>query len=294
MPSVSIVGVGRLGGALALALANVGYKVGLVVHESLKTAEAVAARITDGADIAFLRDMERISSEIVLIACPDPTIAEACNTLRSRISAGQVVLHASGSLSSEVLSPLRGSGAAIGSMHPLASISDPIEGASRFGGTYFCVEGDPAAVNAAENMAQKLGALPFGIDPRTKPLYHASAVMAAGHAVALFDAACEVLSKCGVESSMAGKILLPLLQSSVDNLKRHTPEMALTGTYARVDVDTADKHLRFMNDHVRPAVADIYIDLAIRSVELALRAGADEDRLAELRRRILMAKENRE
>lgn len=285
-----MIGVGRLGGALAIALARAEYQIVRLVHRSAGTAAKVSRNIASRVELSRLSDVVRLDSDIVLVACPDQVMEEMVREMRAKTKGGQIVLHTSGSLSSEVLSPLRNTGAAIGSMHPLASISDPIDGASRFEGTYFCVEGDAPAVKVGRQMAKSLGANPFAIDPGSKPLYHASAVMAAGHTVALFDAACEVLSACGVEINMTRKILLPLIRTSIDNLKTQPPDRALTGTYARADASTAEKHLMFLKDQVRSETVEIYIDLALRSVELALRAGGNGQQLAKIQDLILMAK----
>ena len=74
-------------------------------------------------------------------------------------------------------------------MHPLVSVSDAFLGAERFAGVYFCIEGEAAAVAAATSLAISLGGKAFSIPTDSKPLYHAAAVTASGHLVAVTDAA---------------------------------------------------------------------------------------------------------
>jgi predicted short-subunit dehydrogenase-like oxidoreductase (DUF2520 family) len=179
-------------------------------------------------------------------------------------------------------------------MHPLVSVSDPVVGADRFRGAYFCIEGNDEAVAAASELAESLGGNPFSIETKFKPLYHASAVMACGHMVALIDAALEMLSRCGIESERAQDVLLPLIRSTIENLETQSPAEALTGTFARADADAFERHLLAFDDEVSGEIRDIYLLLGERSMDLAERRGADPEKVAELRSRISIAKRNRE
>jgi predicted short-subunit dehydrogenase-like oxidoreductase (DUF2520 family) len=58
-----------------------------------------------------------------------------------------------------------------------------------FRDVYFCVEGDARAVRIARMLVAQLGGRSFTVTSESKPLYHASAVRASGHVVALFDLA---------------------------------------------------------------------------------------------------------
>jgi len=60
--------------------------------------------------------------------------------------------------------------------------------------------------------------------------------MASPHLVALFDLAAEMLSACGISKKSARQVLLPLVESTVNNLMVMNPEQALTGTFARGDI----------------------------------------------------------
>ena len=127
-----------------------------------------------------------------------------------------------------------------------------------------------------------LGGETFTISPGDKALYHAAAVMSAGHVVALFDVALDTLRRCGLSETRARKILLPLLRSVADNLARHAPARALTGSFARADVETVRKHLRALARLEDPDALAVYRLLGERSLKLA--AGADPALLEMIRR----------
>jgi len=292
MPGLSIIGPGRLGGALALALERSGYSIETIVYRSFEPAREVASKLLAEPSLIAFDQLDSLSSPVILIASGDPEIERISARLADFLTRAQTVLHTSGSLSSDTLSALRHIGCAVGSMHPLVSISDPVMGSERFDGAYFCVEGDAAAIKVGTDLASALGAKPFTIESRFKPLYHAAAVTASGHLVALIDVSIEMLSNCGLSAVDAKEILMPLIDSTLENLKIQTPDEALTGTFARADSAAFERHLAAMLEVISPDAVEIYLALAERSLTLALRRGADKYNISDLMDRISIAKAN--
>jgi predicted short-subunit dehydrogenase-like oxidoreductase (DUF2520 family) len=289
--SISIVGAGRLGGALAIALARKNYRISSVAARRFETAARVAQLIKPPPQILTAENLAALpSSDIVFITTPDPEIEPTAVRLAANrnFNSETIFLHTSGSLSSAVLSKLKNVGANTGSLHPLVSVSDSGAGAERFAGAFFCVEGDAMAVAAAKQIVADLGGESFEINPEFKTLYHAAALMTAGHLVALFDVAAETLSRCGIEESEARRILLPLARSAVENLGRQTPAAALTGTFARADAETMRRHLESLGEH--ETALRIYVELGKRSIELAREQGADDEKLEEMSRELVNSK----
>ncbi len=289
MPSVSIVGVGRAGGALALALHRAGYKIDHLIHRDPETAEQIRSLIPEATLFASSGSMPSIASDVIIIATPDPDIRTAAEQLSDQLKRNTVVLHTSGSLSSDILSTLAEKGCATGSMHPLVSISDPVSGSLGFADVYFCIEGEKDAVMAATSIVESLGGRAFSIATRFKPLYHAAAVMSSGHFVALIDVAVEMLAKCGIDPQMAKEILLPLMKSTLSNLETRDPARALTGSFARADADAVERHLGAFDDEMQ-SIREIYLLLGERSIELAAANGADSAAVEKLRENIAIAK----
>ena len=215
--NISIIGIGKLGGALALALDAKGFEIDfLVARTPAKIAEIVA--LTDST-ILSPNEISQIDSDLIIIATQDSQIENVTALLSKKLENKPTILHTSGSLSSEILDDLQKNGCPTGSFHPLVSISDSFLGKDRFQNAYFCVEGSEKAVEKGKILAEKLGGKSFSIKTENKILYHASAVTACGHLVALFDASLEMLEKCGLDDLTAKKILMPLVESTVENLK---------------------------------------------------------------------------
>jgi predicted short-subunit dehydrogenase-like oxidoreductase (DUF2520 family) len=296
---IAIVGAGRLGVALGRALGRAGYRIDVVVTRRPAQARKAARLIGPGVLSLTPGQLGRLTSEqldrlsrcdLILIATPDDVIGLAAVQLttlfktRRRTSSdkGRVqraALHTSGALSSEILGPLREAGLAIGSLHPLISVSDPVLGAEMLRHAFFCVEGDRLAVRRARSIVRKLRGLSFTIDARKKGLYHASAVTASGHLVALFDIALEMLTRCGLSPRRARQVLLPLVKSTIANISTKPPARALTGTFARGDSATVRRHLAAIeSEQLRDALA-AYLVLGARSVRLGRKAGASASEL---------------
>ena len=212
-------------------------------------------------------------SKVLIISTPDDHILEtatAIAALPGNPSMGRTVLHTSGALSSaDVLVPLAEKGFHTGSLHPLVSVSEPLTGADKLIGAFYCVEGDAAASRAARSIVRKLQGSSFHIASKHKPLYHAAAVTASGHIVALFSFATDMLTRAGLNQKTARKVLLSLLESTVANLSVADPKNALTGTFARGDLDTVKRHLRALSGREFAEALAAYKLLGRRSLELA-------------------------
>ena len=266
-PTVSIIGSGRLGTALAHALASHGYPIQSVVARRLQNARKAAAEL-DARPKAYAASQIRFlpPSELFLICVPDDQIASLATKL-SRLDSDfkPVVLHTSGALSSEVLLPLRAKGWSTGSVHPLLSISDS---QASIKPAFWSVEGDRGAVRLAKRLVEDLGGTSFSVRTAEKPLYHAAAVMTSGNVVALFDVALEMLVHSGLTRKTARRILQPLLASTVQSLERQDPQQALTGTFSRGDIETVKRHLAALKNHQLADALELYRLLGKRSLRL--------------------------
>jgi len=282
---VAIIGAGRLGSALALALSRSGYPVVALVARRAAHARRAARALSPRplALAATQLDLLPDTADLLLVTTPDDQIAGVAARLAevfaARPAAGsprrprRVALHASGALPSDALAPLGAHGFSLGSLHPLVSVSDPAAGGARnLRGAFYCLEGEARALTLARKIVRALGGQSFSLAARDKSLYHAAAVIASGHTVALFSLAADLLARCGLSHARARQVLLPLLDSTLDNLRSHAPEQALTGTFARADLSTVRKHLAALRDagDVRGATA-IYALLGERSLRLAAR-----------------------
>jgi predicted short-subunit dehydrogenase-like oxidoreductase (DUF2520 family) len=291
MIRISIIGPGRVGGALALSLPKAKYTIeNLVYRGRSNDLVTLIQGQTNVTKVLSIDDVVDLASDIVFITTQDSAISDVAAQLAEKITGTPIVFHTSGALSSSALRPLQAHGSRTGSIHPLVSISKPELGPARFRGAYFCVEGDPVAVEAGKTIVEDLGGQAFTVDTKFKTLYHAAAVTACGHVVALFDAAVEMMTKCDLSPEQSKDILIPLVTSTILNLGEQSTAAALTGTFARADSETFTKHLTALNENVSDELLEIYLLLGERSLELASKQGASPERIETLRAKVAIAK----
>jgi predicted short-subunit dehydrogenase-like oxidoreductase (DUF2520 family) len=265
--SVAILGAGRMGQGFALALGEAGHRVTLISRSSHPVIPPL--RLHSGTREKALRDVS-----VVVLAVPDSAIASLAGELAAQggVTPRHVVLHLSGLRGREALDALASTGAALGSLHPLQTISDPATAAARFTGAYAGVEGDDRAVAAGDALARSLGMVPVRIPAGAKPAYHAGAAFAANYTTALVAVAERLALGAGIAPDVARRLYLPLIRGAAANLEAG-PAAALTGPVRRGDVETVAAHLAALG----PEDRKLYVLLAREALRLAREAGLPQE-----------------
>lgn len=260
--TISIIGAGRVGATLGERLRELGWRIGAVVTRSAATARAARRAIGAGAP-RWRLSADILNAEIVLIAVPDGKIAPVAGSLShiaGRACRGKIVLHTSGALDKSALAPLARLGAFTGSIHPMQTFTG--RGAPNLKHVIFAIEGHPRARRISAQIARQLGSVPVTIEGSGKPAYHAAGALAAGHALALIEAATRILMAQGFSRRRAMGALLPLTRQMLENFERHGARAAWTGPIARGDFAIVAKHAKALRRFPRE-FAQSYAALAL-------------------------------
>ncbi len=247
MSTFRVVGPGRAGRSLAVALEAAGHRSAGFIGRREPIADAA------------------LGVDIVLITTPDDTVADVA--ARVTPTPGTVVLHVSGSLGLDVL----GTHPRRGSLHPLVPLPTVDVGAARLrSGITFAVAGDPVARSLAEDLGGR--AVEVGDGQRTA--YHAAAAIAANHVVALLGQVERVAAAAGLPlDAFAG-----LVRAATDDAFALGPRAALTGPASRGDWRTIESHRRALGGLAAPRTEltayDALVGLA-RRLRLDATDGAD-------------------
>ena len=268
-----------MGAGLGLALSRRGNEVTHLVRSDRPAPPGAGLSI---GIPAWRRAVDQAS--VVLVATPDAAIAGAAQSLHDlgTIGPSHVVLHLSGLHDRTSLAALAGTGAALGSLHPLQAVSDPETAPMRLAGAFAGVEGDDRAIDCGERLAREVGMRPVRLPSGSKPGYHAAAAMASNLAVALYAVAMRVAEGAGLSQREAGPMYLGLLRGTVENLAAGDAAAALTGAIRRGDADTVAAHLRALGRDER----EIYRLLGREALRLAERAGLAAPAVEAVRRRL--------
>jgi predicted short-subunit dehydrogenase-like oxidoreductase (DUF2520 family) len=270
-PRVAIIGAGRAGRSLALALTRAAVPVTVCVRRPTDLPPPIECSLDPWAEILSAAD-------VVLLAVPDDAITEVAARVNDATLARTVVLHCSGLRDRTALAPLEGNAAGLGSFHPLQTLAGDTEAAERLRAAFAVLEGDAVAVAAGRRLAAVLGMRALELQAADKPKYHAAAVITSNYTVTLAAVAARLAREAGVPEEAATRIFLPLLAGTVRNLDQLGPGSALTGPIRRGDVGTVRAHLAALDGESRR----LYAVLGLSAVELAREGGLAEARAREL------------
>jgi predicted short-subunit dehydrogenase-like oxidoreductase (DUF2520 family) len=268
----ALVGPGRAGTAVALALVETGRRVVTVAGRRTDAPSTRAAAERFIARAVAVDDAGR-DADLVVIATPDAAIESTAAAVAPGLRPGALVVHLSGARGLDALAPIAESrpDVRIGALHPLQTFP-PADAAARdaLGGAWAAVAG-PAAV---DELARELGLRPFRVDDAHRARYHAAACVASNHVVALLGQVERLASAAGVPF----EAFVPLVRASVDNAFASGPAAALTGPVARGDVATVAAHL----DAIGSDEQSSYRGLAVEAHRLSARDDAELRALLEV------------
>jgi len=256
-----IIGAGIVGTALAVRLEEAGHKcIGVHTRSRLSYERFCSYLMIDHLSLEELVP----EADILFITTQDGMIRTVAENLSSDtlIKPGQVWIHCSGSLPSEILRVKEGLPIQCLSLHPLQAFASVDKALAILWGTHFGIEGDNQELG--EGIVKDLGGIPHPILAAQKSLYHAGAVVASNYLVVLASLAVELFTEAGIQAEEALASLLPLMRGTLYNLEQVGLPQALTGPIARGDTQVVQGHL----DHLPAKLVEIYQGLGLKALEL--------------------------
>jgi predicted short-subunit dehydrogenase-like oxidoreductase (DUF2520 family) len=306
----AVIGAGRLGASLALALRH----HGLILTGFTAATPAGRARAEEwlaAPATQSVAGLVRARPALYFVCVPDGAVADVAAELGGALAAPQagsgagaaggeaaaappqavpqavtrpvaqpasrpVVVHTSGATSVAVLAPCEKAGAAALVFHPLQTFPEPLSGASRFAGAGVAITPGPAypddAGTAGLQIADLLGLRPFFLADDKRSLYHAAASVACNYLVTLEHLADDLFAKAGVPERVTFELFLPLVRATLDNLAAHGPVRALTGPLSRGDAATIAAHLQALAADA-PEALPLYREVGRATLELVAARG---------------------
>lgn len=237
MATFILVGPGRAGMSLSVALRRAGHSAIGVLARNEEAASGAAAQL-DTQALAWEDDLP--PSDLLIVAVRDDAIEEVAARLGPGAGAVRYAVHLSGLKPVATLQALADGGPAIGSLHPLQTLPNPTDGAAALPGAWVAVTAEDGGLRRfLEDLTHSVGARPFPLADAHRALYHAAAAASSNFVVATLALAEELFGRAGVPFAAAR----PLAEAVTDNAFRLGPLGALTGPIARSDVGTVRSQL---------------------------------------------------
>jgi predicted short-subunit dehydrogenase-like oxidoreductase (DUF2520 family) len=240
----SIAGAGNVGCQLAHSLLKRGYHLKYIYKKSKFSS----------FNQYVSEDIETIvkESDIIFISTQESKIKEVSDGF-SKISElrGKFFFHTSNSLNSNELESLKRKGAQVASFSPVQTFVHFEPESDLFKGIYFLLEGDPGAIEIAEEIARRLNAHIIKVDKNKKAFYHIAAVSSCNFMFSILSFAQQQLKKTGTPDL---KILLPLVNQTLANVEKKGLKESLTGPLQRGQIHVIKKHL----ESLEPDEAEFY------------------------------------
>jgi len=267
--TVSVIGAGRVGVTLGVALAKAGHEVVAVTAVSQASRDRAAERLP-GVPVTEPHEAAARAS-LILLCVPDDTLPGLVAGLAATGAelSGRIVVHTSGRYGTGVLQPATERGALPLALHPVMTFTGRPDDVQRLDGISFGVTAPDELRPVAEALVIEMGGEPVFIREADRALYHAALASAANHLVALVAEAGDLLR--GVGAANPGRLLSPLLYAALDNALR-LGDAGLTGPVARGDADTVARHVEVLGAASPPA-RRAYLALARLTAGRALAAG---------------------
>jgi predicted short-subunit dehydrogenase-like oxidoreductase (DUF2520 family) len=278
---IGILGAGRAGRALAVALRRAGAHIAAVASRTQASAARLAAD-TD-AQVSTSRGLPSLC-DVILVAVPDDAIPQADADLAAfgKLE-GRIIVHTSGVHDSAVLAGAERAGAMTGSLHPAFAFSDEGYALAHLHEAVFAIESKHAVVRVAlDNLVKLLGARAIVLPPGMKAQYHAGLVIASNYLVTLYAAAAHLLRGAGAGEDDIPALLLPLMRATLGNLSAQGPA-ALTGPISRGDAGTVARHVAALAGQA-DTIQALYQAMGLATLPLAQLQGLPDAQADAVRR----------
>lgn len=253
MTRVGIVGPGRAGTAVALAVARSGWRIAAVAGGRDAARHALSSKIA-GVRHVDVADLPTFADTIV-IAVPDRVVGEVADTLAisGNLTDKHRVVHLSGVQGCGPLRRVGLAGARIAACHPAMTLPDDADPDALVGTAWAVTVPAGADPGWAVEFVEITGGQPFVVTEGARVRYHAALAIGSNAVGAAVATARQLLLSAGFDRPEI--VLEPLITASVTNVLRDGAA-ALTGPVMRGDTATVAAHLDDL-DRDLPAVADI-------------------------------------
>lgn len=280
MERIGFVGVGKVGTAFGVRLAEQGFPVGaamdIVPEEAARFADSITGCVVYGTAQELADECD-----FVFITTPDDVISQVAQEVSWH--QGQSVIHCSGANSAAILEPARRAGAYVGCLHPCNSFASIAQSLENLPSSTFTLEAEEPVLSDLKRFAESLKGRWMMLREEDKGLYHASICIACNYMYTIVNIATDMWKHFGISQADALSACMPILRGTLNNLEHVGFPGCLTGPIARGDVGTIRTHLKALEEK-EPGIVPLYKSLGLETIPIGLAKGTlSEEKAAQLR-----------
>jgi len=275
---IGFIGIGKMGKALALALAHSGYRVTACHSRNTSSTDWLLGHVPNCHIVSTGQEVVN-ETNLVFLTIPDDFIQGYAQNLA--IDKYQAIVHCSGSLPRKSLNNSNSDTRTTGMFHPyqtLAGISSPVQAVDRLSGITFAIDAEGWLLDKMVDFAKSLGSRTVRVAEEVQSLYHASAVFTCGYLVTLLHCAIRLWEQMGYSRETALEAILPLAQSTLGNVANMGVLPSVTGPIYRGDVSTIQNHISSLTVET-PELVALYTSLLDASLPIAKELGTNASNL---------------
>jgi len=281
MKNIGFIGVGKVGTAFGVRLAQGGFPVrgamDILPAESRRFAESVA-----GCRVYSTAQQLADEMDFVFITTPDDIIGQVAAQVHWR--PGQTVIHCSGANSTAVLDPAHKAGCNVGCMHPCNTFASIQQSLENLMGSTFTLEAEEPVLSDLKQFVAALKGRWMMLHAEDKALYHASICIACNYLYTLVGIATDLWKNFDISQSDAVAACMPILTGTLNNIEKVGFPGCLTGPIARGDVGTIRKHIAALQQ-ADAALVPLYKSLGLATIPMGIAKGTlSNEKAAELRK----------
>jgi predicted short-subunit dehydrogenase-like oxidoreductase (DUF2520 family) len=236
--NITLVGSGNIAWHIGHRIIDIGGRIVKIISRGGEKAYALAGDLNCEVQNDF--SISNADSDYIIVAINDSHLRDVLLKLNIRDS---ILLHTSGSLGLDVFPPNVES---YGVLYPFQTLTAGID--VNFSLIPLCIEGcDKSTTAKIEKLAGKLSSVVKVLDSQQRRILHLTGVIGNNFTNHFMTLAIELLEK----NNMDRELLMPLLEETINKLKKTGAYDAQTGPARRNNMEVINKHMELLNSEPR-------------------------------------------
>jgi predicted short-subunit dehydrogenase-like oxidoreductase (DUF2520 family) len=269
--NICLIGVGKVGSALAFELIEKGFNLNYLIDSNRKNFKYFSLinnelHCENKIEPEFIRN-----SDMIIISVQDKYLKIIVSDLKKTglNFKDKYIYHTSGFHTSDIFSKLNADVSNIGSFHPIQTFNKiSFTNNHLLNNIYWGIEAGKNLKNILVKIVHKFEAKYIIVPKGDKPLCHLACVYASNFLITYLNKLDSMLAGTKLEPIKNINIFLPIINRTIQNLNEQGLEKSLTGPFVRKDFDVIKGHLELLEKNFRELIP-IYLYFGKSAINLS-------------------------